>query len=192
MAFSLDKLVAFNQKLIQSTKKVIKSVMAKAPSDPVKIYDPSKKDKNGNPLIIGVEPIKLKPKMIDLDEPDALWNLKEIAENVDNFLVPFNLEVVVQLNNLYNEFNERLTALETRLMGAMATLQSNITNQMNQQSASLNNQLQQQKQQNSANSANVDAQISAINTTLSNINTNVNFMNTKITSLEKRVKDLEA
>jgi len=123
MAFSLDKLVAFNQKLIQSTKKVIKSVMAKAPSDPVKIYDPSKKDKNGNPLIIGVEPIKLKPKMIDLDEPDALWNLKEIAENVDNFLVPFNLEVVVQLNNLYNEFNERLTALETRLMGAMATLQ---------------------------------------------------------------------
>ena len=165
--------------------------MAKAPSDPVKIYDTSKKDKNGNPLIIGVEPIKLKPKMIDLDEPDALWNLKEIAENVDNFLVPFNLEVVVQLNNLYNEFNERLTALETRLMGAMATLQSNLTNQMNQQSASLNSQLQQQKQQNSANNANVDAQISAINTTLSNINTNVNFMNAKIISLEKRVKDLE-
>ena len=167
MAFTTDKLTAHNQKLIESTQKNIESILAKAPSDPVKIFDPSKKDKTGKPIVSGFEPIKMIKKMIDLDEPDALWNLLEPSENVENLLVPFNLEVVVQMLNLYNELNERITALEMRLMGAISTLQTNV-----------NNQMQQQNQQNATNNANIEAQLSAINSKLSN--------------LEKRISDLEA
>ena len=43
MAFTTDNLTIYNQKLIESTKKIIKSILAKAPSEPVEILDHQKK-----------------------------------------------------------------------------------------------------------------------------------------------------
>ena len=188
MAFTVTQLEKLNQELIESTKRTIKSVLAKAPSDPVEIKDPNVKDKNGNPITVGFEPIKMVEKLIKLDEPNALWNLKEPSENVEKLLVPFNLEVVVQMLNLYEEFNSRIEVLEARLMDAIATLQTNVNSQISQQNANVNSQLQQQQQQNNANNADVNSQLNAINSTLGNINTSINTINGKIIALENKIK----